>query len=120
MVLGGFECDADDVAAGHVAHIPVGVDAGKGEVAIFRVANEAVTADVVVVGVKEEMNLITGMLEFGSIVSAERTGTDDGVGSEIHGVFLARVRTKDGLAGKALVLPAFSRKNASHCCGEAV
>jgi hypothetical protein len=91
MVLGGLECDADDIAMWHVAGVAVSVDAGKDEVAVNGFADEAVLADVVVVGVQEKMDFEAGVLEARAVETAEGAGAEDGVGPFHVGIIAYRI-----------------------------
>ena len=79
-----FQRDKHEIAPGHFAGRPVGVDVRECEVAIFRVADEAVLADVVIVAVQQEMHVAAGALEPGAVEAAKRTGAEDGVTSLVH------------------------------------
>jgi hypothetical protein len=100
MVLSCFETDGDDVATGHVAGVPVGVDARESEVSLDGVADEAVPGNVFKVGVKEKMNFAAGMGEAAAVVAAERSGPNDGIVSSVHGAEFIK-----DVGGKSSLLP---------------
>ena len=92
VILCGFQADGDDIAGGHVAGVPVGVNFGEVEVAFNGVADEAVPGDVVIVGVEEKMDFGTGVLEARAVEASQCSGADDGVGSCAHWLFYSKAK----------------------------
>lgn len=79
MVLGGLQAKANDVAGRQVFGVAVNLRLGDGEVAVFGFADQAVLADVVVIGVQKEVHVTAGVGEPATVVAAERAGAEDGV-----------------------------------------
>ncbi len=81
VVLGGFQAHTNDIAFGHVAHIPVGIHPWQREITVGRFANQAVLPHIFIVAVQQEMQLATSALQSRAIKPAKRPCADNRIAS---------------------------------------
>lgn len=97
VVVGGLEGDDDDIARRDVGGVAVDVGSGQGEVALGGFDGQAMTADMVVVGVEEEVDVQAGVGESGAVVGAQGAGAEDGVRAWGHVMTIAQGRACVGV-----------------------